>query len=304
MPSLSSNRPADFDAYWEETLQQLAKVPPAPELAEMPLRSTDYATAYSVRLTSIGPYRIFAYLSIPHGDGPFPAKYNLPRYGSVVELVPQGGANAQRREYVTCSIGVRGQRGANQPYEAAFPGLFTQNIDDSQAYVFRGIVADCCRGLEFLMGQEAVDRQRVVTVGNDLALTTAALCPQVTHVVCAPAFNYATSDVAPLTEAYPLEEINDYLRYYPSRRAAVERTLSYFDLRWFAPRVKASTLLMTGTYNTPIDGKTLEPLVGTLGGKVELHETEHSTYKDGLFTEEWLTRELGLSAPILPEHWQ
>ena len=177
MPSLIHNRPADFQRYWRATLDELAALPPAPEVEEIPLRSTDFASAYSVRLTSIGPYRIFAYLSIPRGRGPFPARYYLPRYGSVVEVIPSGTANALRQHFVTCSIGVRGQRGADQPFAAAFPGLLTQDIDDPLAYVFRGIVADCCRGLEYLVSRPEVDGGRVAAIGNDLALITAALCP-------------------------------------------------------------------------------------------------------------------------------
>ena len=300
----SLDKPADFDSYWEATLAELAKVPPAPEIEEIPLRSTDFTAAFSVRLTSVGPYRIFAYLSIPRGSGPFPARFYLPRYGSVVEPIPQGAANALRGQYVTCSIGVRGQREASQPFAASFPGLLTQDIDDAGAYVFRGIVADCCRGLEFLASRPEVDSQRVVAMGNDLALITAALCPQVTHVVCTPALFYATKDLASRTETYPLEEINDYLRYYPSRREAVHRTLSYFDLRWFAARLCATTLLLGGADGELLDGETLDPLLQVLDGRVELHKTEHSSYKDGLFAEEWVTRQLGLEQAILPEHWR
>ena len=304
MTTLSGAKPSDFDSYWQTTLDELAKLPPAPEVQEMPLRSTDFATAYGVRLTSIGPYRIFAYLSIPKGRGPFPAKYSLPRYGSVVDLVPQGTANGQRREYVTFAVAVRGQRLSDQPYAASFPGLLTDGIDDLDSYVYRGIVADCCRGLEYLAGRPEVDGTRIAAIGTDLALTTAALCPQATHVVCTPALSYAAADLAPRTSAYPLEEINDYLRLHPSRGEQVRHTLSYFDLRWFAPRVNAPTLLMAGSDGAGLAAATLEPLVEALGGECQVHESEHSGFKDGVYSEEWLTRQFGLAAPSLPPHWQ
>ena len=304
MESLRDDKPADFDAYWRETLKDLASFPAAPEVDEMPLRSTDYATTYGVRLTSIGPYRIFGYLSIPRGSGPFPSRYYPPRYGSVADPIPQGSTNAQRREYVTFSIAVRGQRYADQPFSASFPGLLTQDISDPAAYVFRGIVADCCRGLDYLVGRPEVDRERLVSIGSDLALFTAALCPKVTHLVCTPTLSYAATDLAARTQAYPLEEINDYLRFYPSRREQVCRTLSYFDLRWFALRVNAATLLMAGADGELLDAETLDPLVRSLKGAVDLYKTVHSSYKDNVYIEEWVTRQLGLSAPILPAHWQ
>lgn len=304
MAAIDRNRPSVFQTYWQEVLQELAAIPSAPEVEELPIRSTDYATCYTVRLTSIGPYRIFAYLSIPHGTGPFPARYYLPRYASVVDPIPQGAPNGLRSRYVTLSIGVRGQRMASQPYSADIPGLFTEHIDDSAAYVFRGIVADCCRGMEYLASRPEVDHRQVVAIGNDLAMITAALTPHATHLVCTPGLFYQTADLAPGTESYPLEELNDYLRLYPEKREAVHRTLSCFDLRWFAPQVRAVTLLATAAVAGPMDAETIAPLLEAIDGTAELHDSEHSSYKDGLSMEEWITQQLGFSQPILPEHWQ
>ena len=35
-----------------------------------------------------------------------------------------------------------------------------------------------------------------------------------------------------------------------------------------------------------------------------VYDSQHSGFKDGVFTEKWLARELGLPAPVLPPHWQ
>ena len=45
-------------------------------------------------------------------------------------------------------------------------------------------------------------------------------------------------------------------------------------------------------------------LTGALAGEVTVHESENSTYKDGLFTDEWVSSQLGYDEPILPEHWR
>ena len=123
-------------------------------------------------------------------------------------------------------------------------------------------------------------------------------------MVCTPQLFYATGDLAPHTEAYPLEEINDYLRSYPSRQEAVHRTLAYFDLRWVSAPERAATLLIGGADGELLDKQSLEPLLQTLGERAEFRQIEHSAYKDGLFTEEWLTEQLGLAQPVPPEHWQ
>src|SRR3989475_12031176 len=244
-PSISSVRgerpmdqvPLNFREYWQETLASLARYPACPELEPIPLRSTAFATLYGVRVTSVGPYRLFGYLSIPAGTGPFPAIYYSPKYQSVLEIIPQGTANLIRSRYITFALAGRGQRNADTPYAAMFPGLLTEGIDREESYIFRGIVADSVRGLQFLLTRRELDTARVVVTGNDLALITAALRSGATHVVAAAALFYRTAELAPRTQAYPLEEINDYLRLFPARAEAMRRTLAYYDLRAFAPRI-------------------------------------------------------------------
>src|SRR5215813_4041100 len=288
-------RAGDFDQYWQQTLDALAGYPACPEIDVLPLRSTDFATLYGVRLTSLGPYRLFGYLSIPTGEGPFPAIYYVPKYQSVLEVIPQGTANLQRSRYITFALAGRGQRNADTPYAAMFPGLLTDGIDQAASYIFRGIVADSVRGLQFLLTRRELDLRRVVVVGNDMALITAALQPRATHVVTAPALFYNTAELAPQTRAYPLEEINDYLRAFPDRAEAVRRTLAYYDLRAFAPRLSATTLLIAGAPGSLLDAPTMEPLVTALQGQVTVYASEQSNYKDGLYTEQWMAAQCSIT---------
>jgi cephalosporin-C deacetylase len=303
---MMDQRPEDFDQYWQQTLDALAAYPACPEIDMLPLRSTDFATLYGVRLTSLGPYRVFGYLSIPTGDGPFPAIYYAPKYQSVVEIIPQGTANLQRSRYITFALAGRGQRQADTPYAALFPGLLTDGIAQPASYIFRGLVADSVRGVQFLLTRRELHPRRVVVVGNDMALLTAALQPGATHVVTAPALFYNTAALAPQTHAYPLEEINDYLRAFPDRVEAVQRTLAYYDLRAFAPRLRAPTLVLAGAPGTLLDAPTLAPLVTALGEQVSVYVSEQSNYKDGLYTEAWIAAQCGIMDVnnILPEHWR
>jgi len=299
-------KPADFDQYWQQTLDDLTRYAARPELELLPLRSTDFATLYGVRLTSLGPYRLYGYLSLPTGRGPFPAIYYAPKYQSVLEIIPQGTANLQRSAYITFALAGRGQRHSDSPYAAMFPGLLTEGIDDAASYIFRGLVADSVRGLEFLLTRPELDASRLVVAGNDLALITAALHPGATQVVTTPALFFRTTEIAPRTQAYPLEEINDYLRTFPGKAAAVHQTLAYFDLGALAPRVRATTLLMAGPPGAALDAQSLALLVTALPGSVTVHESEQSSYKDGLYAEQWIAKQCGIAdvQRILPEHWR
>ena len=303
MSTSTYQRPGDFDTFWQGVLAELARLPMAPEVEQIPLRSNDFATVYGVRLTSMGPYRISGYLSVPRGQGPFPARYFLPRYGSVSDLVPQGTANGQRRHYVTFSLSVRGQRRADSPYAASFPGQLTDGIDDRSTYIYRGIIADCCRGLEYLAQRPEVDTGRIAAIGSDLSFIAAALCPRVTHVVSTPVIHHLALERAGSTQAYPLEELNDYLRMYPERLEQVAGTLAHYDLAGFAPTVEAATLLMADSGSNGVRADYLEAVARSIKGPAEVHESEHSNYRDGAFAEVWLSERLGLE-PSLPPHWQ
>lgn len=295
MTSSLRSAPNDFDAYWSATMDELAALPPAPELTVNPLRSTDFGTVYALYLTSIGPTRVFAYYCVPHGDGPFPVIYNAPGYGSVVH-VP---AYEDRQRYVVVSLCHRGQRLSDQPFAAAYPGLLTTGIDDPAQYIYRGIVADCCRVVDFLVDRPEVDANRIAITGNDLALITAALRPQVDALYYTPGPFHAAETTVPATSAYPLEEINDYLRSYPEQAATVWKTLDYFEPRHFAPQVAADTLLVTGANADP-----LAPLIGAFAKTPETYTATTSGFKDGAHQSTWIAERYGFAEPILPRQWQ
>lgn len=286
-----TSRPEDFDGYWQQVCRELKAVPIAAEAEHLPIRSTEFCDCYTVRLTSIGPYRLFGYLSIPHGDGPFPTLLLGPSYRSVVEPLPQGHANEKRGRFLVFSVAGRGQRNADKPFAAMFPGLMTEGIDSPETYIFRGRVADSLRAVDYLLTRPEVDRSRLAAVARGgLPLLTAALRPEITHVVASPGNFYDTSKRMH-------EEVEDYLRLLPEKREQVEHTLSYFDPVFFAPAVQAQTLLCA-------DPNAVAPLTQALGDRCEAKAGENSSSKDGLYQENWLSQQLGFSDAILPAHWQ
>ena len=304
MADADYTKPEGFDVYWDAVLAELDATPAEPEVEVIPLRETDFATLHGVQITSIGPYRLFGYLSVPKGDGPFPAIYWPPKYASVLEIIPQGTANAVRSEFVTFSLAGRGQRNSDKPFAAMFPGLLTEGIASPDSYVFRGIVADAIRGLEFLNSLDYVDKSRIVVIGNDVAMQTLALRPGATHLICTPALFFDGLGLAQKTQGYPLQEYNDYLSTYPSDEDSVADTLSHFDLRAFAHRIGATTLINAGPAGSILAPDALRPISDAIDGDVTVYASEHSSYKDGLYMECWIADKVGLDAPILPEHWQ
>jgi hypothetical protein len=63
---------------------------------------------------------------------------------------------------------------------------------------------------------------------------------------------------------------------------------------------------MAGSTGFLLDEQALAPLVKALPGPVTVHESEQSTYKDGLYAEQWMAAQCGITdvQRILPEHWR
>ena len=288
------NKPQDFDQYWKKVEDELASIQPAPERTELHLRSAPEAKVYGLKLTSLDHYRIFAYFCVPSGKGPFPVIYRLPNYGSVVHIPPF----EERCKYISVALCHRGQRLSDQPFAAKYPGLLTSGIDSKQNYIYRSIVADCLRVMDYLVSCDDVDSQKISLVGGDLALFTAALRDSASVLFYTPSLFYKALHKATATQNYPLEEFNDYLRSFPESIDQISQTLAYFEPMNFASRVKSEVMLMEESEGDAND------LAVSFASKIERSGSKHSSYKDGVVLAEWLSKKLQTGETLVPMHWR
>ena len=264
----SGLKPTRFDDFWDELGRELASVPVAATLDLLPLRTTDFATCYEVYLTSIGPYRIFSYYTVPNGDGPFPAILHAPGYASVVTVAP----HEERQRYITMCLCARGQRRSDRPFAASFPGQAIVGVEEAKTFIYRGIVADTLRAIDFLLSRREVDARRISLIGSDLAFIGAALRPTVRAVQVTDPALYAAGDLAPRTSVYPHEEWSELARTRPEIAPAMWDTLGYYDPLFFAPRVTADVWLSVGPQGSIFSRATAASLVAATAGKVDVDE--------------------------------
>ena len=288
------NKPQDFDQYWKKVEDELASIQPAAERTELQLRSAPEAKVYGLKLTSLDHYRIFAYFCVPSGKGPFPVIYRLPNYGSVVHIPPF----EERCKYISVALCHRGQRLSDQPFAAKYPGLLTSGIDSQRNYIYRSILADCLRVMDYLLSCDDVDSQKISLVGGDLALFTAALRDSASVLFYTPSLFYKALHKATATQNYPLEEFNDYLRSFPESIDQISQTLAYFEPMNFASRVKSEVMLMEESEGDAND------LAVSFARDIERSGSKHSSYKDGVVLAEWLSKKLQTGETLVPMHWR
>jgi cephalosporin-C deacetylase len=246
----SVHRPVDFDAFWQEILEESAKTPLNPSMNPVPLRSTDEVETFEIHYDSIDGVRVAGWYCRPRESfipGPYPALLIVPGYISE-PTVPRSWA---KLGFAAIGVAPRGKLRSNGQYNPGYPGLLVDNIVDRNTYSYRGFYVDAIRAIDFAQSRPEIDGSRIGVHGGSQggALTIIAAALRNDAVTCGAAgapYLCGFMDAAALTHSHPYEEINEYLRQYPEREARVRETVAYFDGINFAPQITCPMLVTIG----------------------------------------------------------
>ncbi len=285
----SARRPSDFDAFWSAIMDQARTIPLNPALTHVPLRSTPEVDVYEIHYDSLEGLRIAGWYCRPTEaclPPPYPALLLVPGYISEPAL-PKSWA---RQGYAAVGVAPRGKLRSNHRFNPGYPGLLTSNIVDRHTYAYRGFYVDAARAVDFVLSRPEVDHARIGVHGSSqggaLTITTAALRADAITVGAAGApYLCGFMDAAALTHSWPYEEINDYLRTYPERTAAVRATLDYFDGINFAPAIRCPMLIYLGLGDDVCPPETGYALHDALACPKELHVYPRCAHDAGIYWE-------------------
>jgi cephalosporin-C deacetylase len=213
-----------------------------------------------------------------------------------------------RKGYATLSVAPRGKLRSMRQFNPGYPNLLTHNIVDRHTYAYRGFYVDAWRGVDVLMSRPEVDPARLGVTGNSqgggLAITTAAMRSEIRAAAAGAPYLCGFMDAIELTHTYPYEEINDYLRLHPERRAEVEATVAYFDGINFADRIACPIIVNIGLQDNvcpPETGQRLFERIGAADKRLypydghghEAGRVRHGAIVDRFFARHLLGREEG-----------
>lgn len=256
-------RPADFDAYWDEALAELAATDPRPEWRPSQAITPRGIECFDLWFTGVGGARIYAKYLRPAGARRCPAVLQFHGYSG------HSGEWSSKLGYASQGICVaamdcRGQGGRSQEVGGALGttlrGHIVRGLDDPdpRRLLFRQIFLDTAQLARVVMASPDVDPGRVgamgASQGGALTLACAALEPRIRRA--APVYPFLcdyqrTWEMDQAKDAY--QELRDFFRWFDPRHEREESLftrLGYIDVQFLAPRIQAEVLWFTGLMDT------------------------------------------------------
>src|SRR5690606_34634253 len=180
--------PADFLSFWQNNLEQLAKVPLDPVMTLMPERSTHLTNVYHVSFNNIQG-RIYGILTVPKKEGKYPAILHVPGAG----IRPYYGANINQ-PVISLQVGIHGvpvDQYDSPLYQdlASGPlaGYMRFNLDDKDNYYYKRVYLGMVKAVDMLFSLPQFDGENVGVMGGSqggaLAITTAGLDKRIKYLV-------------------------------------------------------------------------------------------------------------------------
>jgi cephalosporin-C deacetylase len=264
-------RPDDFEYFWKDLMGQVSQVPLEPKILPDPLRYTEDVLVSQATYRSLDGLEIATWYSVPtKGEGPFPAIIQLPGYKGEPSLRRDWGAKG----VIHLMVAVRGKLRSNSQFNPGYPGLLTHGIDSRDTYGYRGVVADCVRGVDFLLSRPEVDHQNIYACGTSqgggLALITSALRSEIKGGVSGYPFLCCFPESMKMLRSYPYDELSCYARANPGQLPQMMETLRYFDAVNFVEWIKCPMVVGIALEDEVCPPETSYAAYQGLGGPKEL----------------------------------
>jgi len=248
--------PADFDAFWNAKLKELAQVPPNAQLEKVSvdgIKNADGVDCFKVTLDNIRGAHARGILARPSRTGTFPAMLMV-NFAGVYALDKAQVIGQAKPGWLVLNVSAHDL--PVDESDAYYKNLKETSLKD---YVYIGsesretsyflrMLLGCVRGAEYLASRPDWDGKTLVVTGVSQgglqSFATAALCPKITDVmtmVPAGCDNYGPLGHPPRAFGWPY-----WLSPFgPKGRdmTKVQETAGYFDGIYFAARIHCPALV-------------------------------------------------------------
>lgn len=249
----NQTKAADFESFWEQTLDELKKIP-----LHITRESVAYPSAYfqveKITFQSLYNETIVGWYILPkHRSGRIPCLIEylgyLSRRGEPFQY-----AHWAQLGLAVLVFDVRGQGGDtadSAPYKAPtmnFP--MGKGLLNKEDYYQRRVYCDSVREIEVACTLEEIDEQAIflngASQGGALVLAASALTTHPLPFVMADVPSSCDVEKRIQEETGSYQEITQFLRNYPDAETRVLKVQSYFDLKNFAENIQVPVFASVG----------------------------------------------------------
>ncbi len=165
--------PDDFQAFWAEQKAELEEIPiePAIWLKE----SSEYSKTYFLNLPNINGRNIYGYISVPEGEGPFPAILTLPSAGNHADVIVPQASYAENANAISVAISIH----SNPIEEESLYAYQHEALNDRDGNYFRYGILAAIRAIDYIYTRSDFDQENLAvngtSQGGGLALLVAGI---------------------------------------------------------------------------------------------------------------------------------
>lgn len=275
--------PADFDAFWNRTIDEALDHPLSWERSRSDFKLDGFRTDL-IQFTGIAEARLHGWIATPESPPNGRSFLWTPPYGRESLLPNDFGT---REGFVSLSFNFFGHEAFHQEVYRRDRGYFAKGVESPTTWVFRRMAQDALLALRVLHAQEEVDPERVgamgMSQGAGISIWLGAWSGMV-RAVCADmpflgAMRHASSRNV---YRYPLKELVDRSTTLEGGMDTVLHTISYFDTLNQATRCSVPTLVSLGEKDPAVRPETAVAIYEALPGPKILHRyaTGHDWYPD------------------------
>ncbi|MBN1285306.1 MAG: acetylxylan esterase [Anaerolineae bacterium] len=285
--------PADFDAFWRQTLDEARRRP-----LDARFEPVDFGMklveTFDVTFAGYGGQPVKGWFIVPRArTGPLPC---------VVEYIGYGGGRSYPIEWLIWPnagfahlvMDTRGQGSAwrhgdtpDLPDGAnpSVPGFMTQGVLDPKTYYYRRVFTDAVRAVEAARANPMVDAQRIAVTGGSqgggITLAAGGLVSDLAAVMPDVPFLCHYKRATEITDRHPYAEIATFCKTHRDKVGRVFETLSYFDGMNFAARANARALFSVGLMDMTCPPSTVFAAYNHYAGAKAIKVYEYNDHEGG-----------------------
>ncbi len=285
----TGNLPDDYERFWGHGLAELLRIAPTPVVEHVPEQNNHGMRRYKVSLGNIEGSRIYGWLTIPAGKGPFPAVVHIPGAPGGVNEFHTG----PRQDYAESGIMVLSLNIHGVPIdlpEETYLDFYNRRqlgyaplsgVDDKYRYYYRRVVLGGIRALDYIHSRPDVDTSRVAVAGGSQGGGLSLLVTSIDRRVDALVLH-----VPAMCDHFGLDHGRPTGWPHLLRRAdgpLTRHTAAYFDGALAAGRITCPVIVGVSLLDEACPPTTVYAMYNSLGGSKEII-VHPGTHHPGSFT--------------------